>query len=125
MASEGERVGHVVVGVGLNVNGLDFPDELAARATSLRRALGRALDRAAVLAGLLAALERGYDGFRADGPAAAVAAWQAHAALGERWRLSGPARLEGVALGVDPDGALRLRDDSGRVHRVLSGEVLA
>jgi biotin-(acetyl-CoA carboxylase) ligase len=33
--------------------------------------------------------------------------------------------LEGVALGVDADGALRLRDDAGTVHRVLAGEVTA
>jgi BirA family biotin operon repressor/biotin-[acetyl-CoA-carboxylase] ligase len=114
----------VVVGVGLNVNALDFPPELAARATSLRRALGRQLDRAEVLAAVLAAFEPLYDHFRAEGPAAAVEAWQRFATLGERWRVrSGAAPLEGVALGVDPDGALRLRDDAGQIHRVLSGEI--
>jgi BirA family biotin operon repressor/biotin-[acetyl-CoA-carboxylase] ligase len=125
MSSEGERVGQVVVGVGLNVNALDFPPELAARATSLRRALGRQLDRAEVLAAVLAAFEPLYDSFRAEGPPAAVDAWQRFAALGERWRVrSGAAApLEGVALGVDPDGALRLRDDAGQIHRVLSGEI--
>jgi BirA family biotin operon repressor/biotin-[acetyl-CoA-carboxylase] ligase len=126
MSSEGERVGQVVVGIGLNVNGLDFPTELADRATSLRRVAGRAIDRSELLASLLAAFEPLYDDFRARGPAAAVRAWQAHAALGERWRVTAPGRpLEGIALGVDPDGALRLRDDAGRVHRVLSGEVVA
>lgn len=125
MVSEGERIGHVVVGIGLNVNALTFPDDLAARATSLRRALGTRQDRTALLAELLAAFELLYDEFRAEGPGPAVAAWQEFAALGARWRVSGAGRpLEGVALGVDPDGALRLRDDAGRVHRVLSGEVL-
>jgi BirA family transcriptional regulator, biotin operon repressor / biotin---[acetyl-CoA-carboxylase] ligase len=125
MASEGERVGHVVLGLGLNVNAAEFPADLAGRATSLRRVLGRPLDRAAVLAALLASLERHYDAFRARGPAAAVAAWRPYAALGGKWRVNLPAgALEGVALGIDPDGALLLRDDVGHVHRVLSGEVL-
>ena len=127
MTSEGGRVGHVVVGVGLNVNGLAFPGELAERATSLRLAAGRAFDRATVLAAVLESFERLYEDFRALGPEAAAGAWQPFAPLGERCRVGAPAGggagVEGVALGVDADGALRLRDDSGRIHRVLSGEI--
>jgi BirA family transcriptional regulator, biotin operon repressor / biotin---[acetyl-CoA-carboxylase] ligase len=124
MSSEGGRVGHVVVGLGLNVNATAFPDELAARATSMRLVAGRAFERADVLAAVLAAFEPLYDEFEARGPAVAAAAWQPHAALGERCRVSVPgAPLEGVALGVDADCALRLRDDSGHIHRVLSGEI--
>jgi BirA family transcriptional regulator, biotin operon repressor / biotin---[acetyl-CoA-carboxylase] ligase len=124
MASEGGRVGHVVVGLGLNVNTSVFPPELSERATSLRRSAGRPLERARVLAAVLAAFEPLYDAFRSDGPAAAAASWQEYAALGERCRVSAPGEpLEGIALGIDPDGALRLRDDAGRVHRVLSGEI--
>lgn len=128
MSSEGERVGHVVVGLGLNVNTVDFPPELAGRATSLRRLLGRPLARGPLVAAILDAFEPLYDDFAARGPAAAVAAWRAcHGAAPERERLrvsaaGGP--LEGIALGLDTDGALLLRDDAGRVHRVLSGEIL-
>jgi BirA family biotin operon repressor/biotin-[acetyl-CoA-carboxylase] ligase len=127
MASEGGRVGHVVVGLGLNVNATAFPPDLAARATSLRLAGGRALDRTAVLAGVLGAFEPLYDDFQRRGPRAATEAWQELAALGERCRVAQPGapgdQIEGVALGVDPDGALRVRDDSGHIHRVLSGEI--
>jgi BirA family biotin operon repressor/biotin-[acetyl-CoA-carboxylase] ligase len=121
MVSAGNRVEHVVVGVGINVNATSFPAELAGRATSLRAALGRAVDRAEVLAAVLNAFEPLYDDFERDGPAAAVAAFSAFAALPERCRVDD--RLQGVALGVDPDGALRLRDEAGRIHRVISGEV--
>ncbi|MDB4979423.1 MAG: biotin/acetyl-CoA-carboxylase ligase [Myxococcales bacterium] len=127
MSSEGPRASHVVVGIGLNVNTPAFPDDLAARATSLRLVGGRALDRADVLAALLGAFEPLYERFLADGPAAASVAWQEFAALGARCRVAQPggtdATLEGIALGVDTDGALRLRDDAGRIHRVLSGEI--
>jgi len=128
MATVGDRVQQVVVGVGLNVNGLEFPAELAERATSLRRALGRPLDRAAVLGAVLDAMEPLYEDFERRGPAAAVAAFSAHAALPDRCRVTAPAGpddyLEGTALGVDADGALRLRDDAGTIHRVISGELL-
>jgi BirA family biotin operon repressor/biotin-[acetyl-CoA-carboxylase] ligase len=121
MASAGERVEHVVVGIGINVNATSFPPELADRATSLRAALGRPVDRARLLAGVLNAFEPLYDEFVRRGPAVAVEAFSAYAALPERCRVDD--RLQGVALGVDPDGALRLRDDAGRIHRVISGEV--
>jgi BirA family transcriptional regulator, biotin operon repressor / biotin---[acetyl-CoA-carboxylase] ligase len=121
MVSAGERVEHVIVGVGMNVNATAFPAEIADRATSLRIALGRPVDRARLLASVLDAFEPLYDEFERAGPPVAVAAFSAHAALPERCRVDD--RLDGVALGVDPDGALRLRDDAGRIHRVISGEV--
>ena len=128
MASAGDSAEHVVVGIGVNVNGDDFPPELADRAISLRRALGRAVDRAELLAAVLGALERLYADFERRGAVAAVEAFAAHATLPDRCRVGTPGRpgefLEGVALGLDPDGALRLRDDGGRVHRVISGELL-
>jgi biotin-(acetyl-CoA carboxylase) ligase len=74
---------------------------------------------------VLAAFEPRYAAFEHRGPAAAAAAFDAYAALPDRCRVnSGGAPLEGVALGVDDDGALRLRDDDGRIHRIISGELL-
>jgi BirA family biotin operon repressor/biotin-[acetyl-CoA-carboxylase] ligase len=127
MASAGASALHVVVGIGLNANGADFPPEIAERATSLRRALGRPVDRVALLAAVLGALEPLYDEFERRGPAAAVEAFEAHAAFPARCRVTAPGRpgerLTGLALGVDPDGALRLQDDTGQIHRVISGEL--
>lgn len=124
MATEGDRVGHVVVGIGLNVNATTFPPELADKATSLALALGRPVDRAALLAAALAEIEIAYRQFCAEGPVAAVARWEKHGALGARCRVrAGGQDLEGVTLGIDPDGALRIAADDGRVHRVVSGEL--
>ena len=127
MASAGASALHVVVGIGINVNGVDFPPELAQRATSLRRALGRPVDRVALLAAVLDALEPLCDEFERRGPAAAVEAFEAHAAFPAPCRVTAPGRpdqrLTGIALGVDPDGALRLQDDTGQIHRVISGEL--
>jgi BirA family transcriptional regulator, biotin operon repressor / biotin---[acetyl-CoA-carboxylase] ligase len=127
MASAGASALHVVVGIGLNANGLEFPPEIAERATSLRRALGRQIDRVALLAALLDALEPLYEEFERRGPAAAVEAFEAHAAFPARCRVTAlgqpGGKLDGVALGVDADGALRLRDETGQIHRVISGEL--
>src|SRR5262245_57579807 len=79
MASAGDRVEHVVVGVGLNVNATAFPAELADRATSLRGALGRPIDRARLLAAVLNDFEPLYDEFERRGPSVAVEAFGAYA----------------------------------------------
>ena len=125
MTSAGDAVEHAVIGVGLNVNGVDFPGELAERATSLRRELGRTVDRGALLASLLNALEPALDDYERQGPAAAVQAFGKYSAFPAPCRVTtAGAPLAGTALGVEADGALLVRDDSGRVHRVLSGELL-
>ncbi len=54
----GDRVRHVVVGVGVNVNSTEFPEELAA--TSLRLEVGMGTVTEAVIGTLLSAFERRY-----------------------------------------------------------------
>lgn len=123
--SLGDRIGHVVVGIGVNVNSGQFPEELVDKATSLRLARGARLPRAEVLASVLGAFERLYDGFRALGPAAAVAAWNEHADRDLRGRVRiGDRDVEGVTDGVMSDGSLRLRADDGTLHRIVSGEIV-
>jgi len=127
MASAGGSALHVVVGIGINANAVEFPPEIAERATSLRRALGRAIDRVALLAALLDAFEPLSEEFDRRGPAAAVEAFEAHAAFPAPCRVTALGRpgeqIEGLALGVEPDGALRLQDETGQIHRVISGEL--
>lgn len=120
MATGRGQIRHLVVGLGIDVNGAAFPGELADRATSLRLSTGRAWDRGALLAGILNTLEPAYERFVAEGPADALARWRAFGLLGARCRVEG---LEGVASDVDADGALLLTDDAGRVHRIVSGEI--
>lgn len=127
MTTAGDRVEHVVVGVGLNANGAGFPAELADRATSLRLALGEPVDRTALLGELLSTLEPLFDDFESRGAPAAVEAFSAFAGLPDRCQVAMPGRtgerLDGTALGIDPDGALRVRDRAGQIHRVISGEL--
>ena len=124
-ATEGERVLHVVVGIGLNVNVEEFPADLVSKATSLRRATGRTFSRAHLLASLLASIEGAYDQFLVHGAKAAIDLWEAHAHLGQRCRARGThGDVEGVAAGVGAGGELLIRDAVGNVHKIVSGEVI-
>ena len=115
----------VVLGLGLNVNqsAADFPPELRMRATSLRLCLGREVRRLPILRAFLAAFEELYLGGRGDGFRSALAEATANSAtLGRQVQVAcGGATLAGLAVRLDPDGALVLETESGPV-RVMTGE---
>jgi BirA family biotin operon repressor/biotin-[acetyl-CoA-carboxylase] ligase len=118
-------VRHIVVGIGINLNlsAEELPDALRGRATSLRIETGRRFSRAAALAEVLNRFEPLYDRWCGEGfgPLAETFG-PCDALLGNRIALDqGGRRIEGRAVGVQPDGALRLETDEGIVP-VYSGE---
>jgi BirA family biotin operon repressor/biotin-[acetyl-CoA-carboxylase] ligase len=127
MATTGEAVRHVVVGIGINVHQTpgDFPEELRAAATSLRIAAGRPISRGILAAALFGELERQYDRFCAGEFEAIVAAARARSVvLGRRVEvIEGAVRWGGLAEGMDRDGALLVRTAAGELRRVQAGDV--
>jgi len=114
--SQGGRLDSVIVGIGVNLGSV--PDAVAARAIAL------AVDREAFVAELIAQLERWVDRYVSRGLDSIIPSWQQRMAPG----LSARAMIDGAALsgelaGIDLDGSLLLRDDTGKVHRVRSGDV--
>ena len=118
---------HVVLGIGVNVNGSGFPPELEAIATSVALETGRAaIDRERFLAVLLGALERWLDRFFVGGIAAISEHWTDRANFAGRWvrvQLEGEQPVVGKASGLDSDGALLVIDEGGERHRVIAGDV--
>ena len=98
---------------------------LRPKAGSLRLATGRRVDRAAFTGRLLAALEARYGRFLARGFASVRAEWESYSVLtGAEVRVASPeGELAGRVVGLDDDGALRLRRPGGDVVRVVAGEV--
>jgi BirA family biotin operon repressor/biotin-[acetyl-CoA-carboxylase] ligase len=113
------RVGHVFLGIGINVDQDDFPDDLRDEATSLRLATGRSHDQGELLSAVLHALDRRYGEWLAGGFAALRDEWRRRAStLGERVP-TGDGR-EGVAVDVDETGALLVDAGLGVLTRVVS-----
>lgn len=118
----------VIFGLGLNINSHrhHWPDDIAPRTTSVAEALGQSVDINRVAATIITRVLKAFDVFVADEYREAFAGlWDRLDYLrGRRIAvLFGQERVEGVAEGIDSTGALRLRDDGGRLHRCLAGDV--
>lgn len=110
-ASVGGQLEPLVIGVGINVNRLDFPGDLEVPASSLALALGKPVDRAVVLAAFLNRLEPWLDRFVSEGPTAAIDAINERLALRSERASCGD--VVGVVEGVASSGALLLRGEHG------------
>jgi BirA family transcriptional regulator, biotin operon repressor / biotin---[acetyl-CoA-carboxylase] ligase len=114
--SQGGKLDSVIVGIGVNLEVI--PAQVADRATQL------AVDREAFIAQLISQLETWTDRYVASGVESIVPAWQARMAKGLSARaVIGDTQVVGELAGIERDGSLLLRDESGTVHRVRSGDV--
>jgi BirA family biotin operon repressor/biotin-[acetyl-CoA-carboxylase] ligase len=127
MNTQGARLAHVIVGIGVNLRSRVFPESLADTATSLAQA-GVEVEWAWFVATLCEHLERWFDAFADHGARALTRAWM------ERARGDGtlerPVRtrlahgvVEGHITGLNEDGHLLVTDADGRVHVIAAGVV--
>jgi BirA family biotin operon repressor/biotin-[acetyl-CoA-carboxylase] ligase len=117
----------VVLGIGINLTQAAFPSELANVATSVSEATGRPPEREAILAALLAALSRWYSLLNEPaGREKIIATWSSRSSYASGRLVSvsnGDELWQGTTSGLEQDGALRLRTESGEVRLVRAGDV--
>lgn len=127
MGMDGERLGHVVLGIGVNLNIAveDFPDDLRDKAGSLMAAIDSPVDRVVFADRLLTRLQTRYDEMLRDGFGAIRPHWESLSCLtGARVCIDEPQRrYEGTVLGLADDGSLRLREDDGKEAHVIAADV--
>jgi len=126
LSAERNGIHHVIVGVGINVNHRagDFPEDLRATATSLRRELRRKVDRVALLRLFLANFEKEYTAYLKYRLRKSLARVREYSALlGRAVTLqSGQLRRTGVVKDIDRNGALILQTVTG-LETITAGEV--
>lgn len=124
MSAEMDAINYVVIGMGINVNIDEFPDDIAATATSLSIATGQQVSRIKLLTAILSELENIYMLVKKTGFAPALAAWREESiTLGRQVKVYGfDSSFAGVAVDIDADGALLVETPQG-IERVLAGDV--
>ena len=124
-ASAGD-IQHIVLGYGVNLGDAAYPPDIAARATSLERELGRPVERGLVLSETLASLAECLRDLRDEGFAPMLDRWRelSPSSQGAAVEITGPGNewIPATTAGVADDGALLVRVN-GTLQRVVAGEI--
>jgi BirA family biotin operon repressor/biotin-[acetyl-CoA-carboxylase] ligase len=116
----------VILGIGLNVNQIDFPPSLAETATSMRLEAGHVIPRTHVFATLLDQLEMHYESLLQDSGESIRRAYRSYLkgiGLPVSIRLLAQKQeVYGILRGIDEQGALLL-DVNGLVQPYYAGDV--
>lgn len=127
LSAELDRVRHVTLGIGLDVNQSreDLPPELRSIATSLQIESKQHWLRSDVAIALLKELDLVYHQINTGGFAKISDEWASRCStLGERVRIRlGDRVFRGTAEALDDEGALLIRTEHGRLERILGGDV--
>jgi BirA family biotin operon repressor/biotin-[acetyl-CoA-carboxylase] ligase len=127
MSSDAERIEHLILGMGLNLNtpAQEIPFDIRDQATSVSAATGSRVFRPRLVRDILIRLERFYRLLLQEGPSPLREQWIRHnVTLGRRVRAeTDSAVLHGLAEDIDDSGALLLQDDFGEKHRFVAGDI--
>ena len=118
--------GRLWLAVGIGVNLAHAPHDVERPAAAFAEFMsGRPPEPLVALEVLATSFERWRSAWATQGFAPIAAGWSERAAgIGQRCEARLPNRtLSGVAEGLDPDGALRLRLDDGGLERITAGDV--
>jgi BirA family biotin operon repressor/biotin-[acetyl-CoA-carboxylase] ligase len=121
------KVRHAVIGIGLNVNQEKFPEGISEVATSLLQETGKAWPRVELAAALLRALHKEYQLLQAapaDAMQSCIRRFEERSsyARGKRVKVAEGGSFEGVTVGLDERGFLRVKTTEGE-RLVISGGV--
>lgn len=122
--AEADKIKFINIGIGINVN--SSKSFLPKESTSLKEEIGTELSRIELAREVLRAIESNYFILKDKGFKPILEKWLASSAiLGKRIEISSQNRIIcGEAQDIDMDGALLVRQDTGFIERVLSGDVV-
>ena len=126
MSSQTDRINHVIIGTGINVNIKSFPEELEKTATSLYLETGREVKRAAVIGAVMRRFEENYDIFMETEDMSGLMEKYGNLLIntGREVRILKPdSQYRAVAGGINRKGELLVRREDGAVEAVCAGEV--
>lgn len=116
---------YVVIGVGVNVNQKNFDPEIQTMATSVSLQLGYDIECARLIAEFMNCFEMRYLTFiETEDMASLLDEYNTLLVNKDREvRIIDRSERVGTALGINAAGELLVRDDTGKIERVISGEV--
>ncbi|MFI3172721.1 MAG: biotin--[acetyl-CoA-carboxylase] ligase [Eubacteriales bacterium] len=126
MSTEIDYINYVVIGVGINANMEEFPEELTQMATSLKLEKGEPIVRARLIAAIMKEFEVLYERFCNQLDLAFMKEDYNKLLINreEYVKVLEPRHAyEAYALGIDENGELLVRTEDGEIIKVYAGEV--
>ena len=119
------KIDYAVIGVGINVNIKEFPEEMADKATSLYLESGREFDRSQLPGLVMEAFEEYYEKFAATCDLSGLKEEYESilANYNQPVRVLAKEPYEGVARGITDGGELLVEKTDGTIVAVSAGEV--
>jgi BirA family biotin operon repressor/biotin-[acetyl-CoA-carboxylase] ligase len=125
--AEDERVKYIVVGMGISVNldPEDYPEEMLDKVISLKMASGSPVDRVQLIADVLEEFELLYGLYLEQGFEPIRTLWEARSVtLGRLTTLrTAQGTIQGIPRGLDEMGGLRVELEDGSWRTVYSAEI--
>ena len=126
MSAAMTKIEYVIIGVGINVNLTEFPDEIRDMATSVALETGEQIPRARIAAQVLKCFEKNYKEYLKTGDMTGLR--ETYDAMmincGKQVKVISPGHeMTGTAVGTNEKGELLVRKEDGTVEAVYAGEV--
>lgn len=126
MSVEMDAINYVVIGVGLNVNGENFSEELKNKATSLKLETGKVISRASLVAETMKYFEEYYASYCEHGNLSGLIELYNSRLVSlnrEVLVLDPKGEFGGISRGINETGELMVEKEDGTVVAVYAGEV--
>lgn len=126
LSAQMDELNYVVVGVGINANIQEFPEDLKDKATSIEIETGKKIHRASLAAKVLEYFEKYYEQFlKTEDLSAFVDEYNCLLVhMNQKIRVVRGSKEEFfISRGINRKGELMVEDDAGKKAAVLSGEV--
>lgn len=127
MQAEQDQIQYVIIGMGINVNQdrEDFPDEITTKATSLKIATGCEQELVDLIQDILLQFEKMYDNYLQAGFPYVKTIWESFGfkigkpivvrTMNKEWKTD--------FLGIAKDGALLVANDQDKPEKLYAGEI--
>lgn len=126
MSTEEDAIRHVVIGIGINVNLREIPQEISQTATSLALEAGQQFLRAPLVCAVMRTWEQLYEDYQKTLDMSSLKeAYNGQLVNLERevCVIAPSGTYKGVSHGINDMGELLVETEEGQIRRVMSGEV--
>jgi BirA family biotin operon repressor/biotin-[acetyl-CoA-carboxylase] ligase len=127
ISADMDKISYAVIGVGININAdiEDFPEEVRQIATSVKKETGSQFRRTEIAAEVLKEFDRWYENLLTNGKKDILAEWRdCSSTIGRKVKVTiGNQVFKGIAEEIDQEGLLIMKLPDGSIMKVDAGDI--